>query len=126
MLLGQSHLTIDARVTDSIGDIYKEDGIEGLFQIILWALAYKFQPGESSFWRSIEDAASKYIPGKYYLILVDGYLGELQRALGGKTKFSDGTSFIVDRECFFTYHVGRGLELIGYSEGLQMLGLNDL
>ncbi|KUJ08072.1 uncharacterized protein LY89DRAFT_742366 [Mollisia scopiformis] len=126
MLLNQPVDTIDTRVAESIAEIYKDHGVEGILQVILWATAYRFQSGESVFWRKVEELAGEYVKGKHYLVLVEGCLLELQRALGGKPTFYDGTPFIVDGECFFEYRAGRGLELKSYADGLSMLGVDDL
>ncbi|KAE8452278.1 hypothetical protein EG329_000978 [Mollisiaceae sp. DMI_Dod_QoI] len=61
MLLGQPVSTMDARIAESMTEVFKENGVEGVLEAILWATTYKFQSGETSFWRKVENAANVFL-----------------------------------------------------------------
>ncbi|KUJ08073.1 uncharacterized protein LY89DRAFT_765546 [Mollisia scopiformis] len=116
--------TVDERMSASILAIQKEHGSKGLLQVIMWATTYKLQSGASSFWRQVEGVASDLLGRRQqYLVRVTGNIAELQRAMGGNTCFSDGAPYIVNGECFFSCWPGKGMELVGYTKALSMLGL---
>jgi hypothetical protein len=124
--MDQEKSTFKLRIQESIRSILKENGVEGVLQVILWATTYMFQSGDSAFWSVVDKTAKNFIKeDKRYLVLVDGHLAELQRALGGKTMFPDGTAFIVDKQCYIFYAAGL-LDLLGFDKALKMLGVEDL
>ncbi|KAF8865609.1 hypothetical protein BDZ45DRAFT_736177 [Acephala macrosclerotiorum] len=118
---------MDARISESIIDINKDNGVEGVLQVPLWASTYKLQSGASAFWEMVEKAASCLMNDRQeYMVLVNGHIAELQKTLGGNQNFRDGRPFIVGGECFFTFQPKKGTEWVSYAEALLMLGVQDL